>query len=127
MFPQKRLDRRNAQKLSQCRKECASNATFPSFLYFSTTMGNGAWSKFSGLFFLAEGVTPSQLAIINSVQSVAKLIGYPALRVTLSPNNVSTFHPFHYFHIQLHGKQTDSDYLLIILTIPKHSCSFQSL
>ena len=60
--------------LRTCR---ITNSTFASSLQFTSCMGNGPWSKFSSLYFIENGVTPSQLAIINSVQSITKLIGYP--------------------------------------------------
>lgn len=59
--------------------QCLSRSTFASTLNFVSSMGGGAWGKFQTLFFLDHGVTPSQLAIINCVQAVVKLIGYPTL------------------------------------------------
>eukprot|EP01084_Bolivina_argentea_P147373 257860_1 len=58
-----------------------SNETFVSSLQFSSCMGNAAWSKFSSLFFLENGITPSELAVITFIQSVAKLLGYPTFGI----------------------------------------------
>lgn len=82
---------------SPTHKSCQiSNGTFASALQFTSCMGNGAWSKFSSLYFLEHGVTPSQLAVINSVQSFAKLIGYPTLSALclclIDQSLSSTFH-----------------------------------
>jgi len=63
---------------ARCR---ISNDTFASSLQFTSCMGGGAWTKFSSLYFLERGISPSQLAIINSVQSVNKLIGYPTFGI----------------------------------------------
>ena len=73
------------------RKCLLSTSTFVSTLQFTSCMGNGAWSKFSSLYFLENGVTPSQLGILNSVQSITKLIGYPTLSIPLLQSTAITF------------------------------------
>jgi len=54
-----------------------STEVFASSLQFTSCMGSAAWSKFSPIYFMENGVTPGGLAIMGSVQAVAKLIGYP--------------------------------------------------
>eukprot|EP01084_Bolivina_argentea_P207681 354306_1 len=40
-------------------------------------MSNAAWSKFSNLYFLENGITASQLAAVTSIQCITKLLGHP--------------------------------------------------
>ena len=54
-----------------------TNELFLSSLQFFPTFANVGWSKFASLFFIENGITPSQLAIISTVQAIAKLLGYP--------------------------------------------------
>ena len=51
--------------------------TFVSSLQFISIAGGAGWSQFSSIFFLENGVTASQLAIVTSVQSITKFLGYP--------------------------------------------------
>eukprot|EP01083_Nonionella_stella_P079746 218935_1 len=54
-----------------------TNETFLSALQFSTCFSNTGWGKYSSLYFLEYGVTASQLGIMATISSIAKLIGYP--------------------------------------------------
>ena len=51
--------------------------TFVSSLQFISIAGGAGWTKFASIFFLENGVTASQLAIVTSVQSITKFLGYP--------------------------------------------------
>eukprot|EP01084_Bolivina_argentea_P147372 257858_1 len=58
-----------------------STATFVNSLQFMNAAGAAGWGKFSSLFFLQNGITPSQLAILGSVRSITKFIGYPTFGI----------------------------------------------
>ena len=97
------LTHHSSDEIEKIPDPLISNNTFVSSLQFAGTVGNAGWSKFSSLFFLDNGISASQLAIITLVQAIAKFIGYPTYVFLYFYNLHSTIINIH-IHIRVFGK-----------------------